>query len=46
MTDIEVISAVCGEGKTTSMVNKIKESFKEGSDDLYVYITPYLQGLP
>lgn len=44
MTDIEVISAVCGEGKTTSMVNKIKSGFMQGSDDLYVYITPYLQG--
>lgn len=44
MTDIEVISAVCGEGKTTGMVNKIKESFNNGSDDVYVYITPYLQG--
>lgn len=44
MIDIEVVSAVCGEGKTTSMVNKIKEYFKKGSDDLYVYITPYLQG--
>lgn len=44
MTEIEVISAVCGEGKTTGMVNKIKESFNSGSDDVYVYITPYLQG--
>lgn len=44
MADIEVISAVCGEGKTTGMVNKIKESFNNGSDDVYVYITPFLQG--
>lgn len=44
MVDIEVISAVCGDGKTTGMVNKIKTNFVNGSDDLYVYITPYLKG--
>jgi len=41
---VEVISKVCGSGKSTGMIEKIKSDKLLGSDDLYVYITPYISG--
>lgn len=39
---VEVRDQICGDGKTTDVLNEIKDKFKNGCEDRYVIITPYL----
>lgn len=39
---VEVRDQICGDGKTTDVLNEIKDKFKNGCEDKYVIITPYL----
>ena len=39
---VEVRDQICGDGKTTDMLNEIKTKYKNGCEDKYIFITPYL----
>lgn len=39
---VEVRDQICGDGKTTDMLNEIKSKHQNGCDDKYIFITPYL----
>lgn len=40
---VTVKDAICGHGKTTEMLEHIRDSVRGGSEDLFLYITPYLE---
>lgn len=39
---VEVRDQICGDGKTTDILNEIKDKYNNGCNDKYIFITPYL----
>ena len=40
---ITVKDSICGHGKTLGMVKQIKNAYEKGTNDIFLYITPYLE---
>lgn len=40
---ITVKDCICGHGKTLGMVKQIKEMYKKNANEVFLYITPYLE---